>query len=210
MQRRLPQGSWSGVRQGRQALPGAPRGRGSSCKYCPPALQNSSALQALPALLPSHSSCVPPLCRKSQFRSSRSFFRTHRSFSLAAWSSGDSWILGEDEHESGGGRITERPRAERGSETFSTWNRHESHKVRSNTLERVVCWNLAEGQTGLRAGLRGPPVAASSPALPSWGRGRRRVLKAQVGGRLCGGQKAWAAEPVALATLTGGHQAWPG
>lgn len=56
-----------------------------------------------------------------------------------------------------------------------------------------------------------PPMVASSSAFPQLGAGGGAWLKAQVGGRLGGGvRKAWAAEQVALVTLTGGHQAWPG
>ena len=77
---------------------------------------------------------IPPCCRKSQFRSSRSFFRTHRSLSLAARSRGDSRILAEDERESGRDRMAERPRAER-KRVLVSLDGQRPHGMRGDTLQ---------------------------------------------------------------------------
>lgn len=66
----------------------------------------------------------------------------------------------------------------------------------------------------MRARCRAPPPPGwlhHRQLFPSWGpegvRGSRLRWVGDSGG---GVRKAWAAEQVALVTLTGGHQAWPG
>jgi len=89
---------------------------------------------------------ISPRCRKSQFRSSRSFFRTHRSLSLAARSRGDSRILAEDER-SQAETEWQRGQEQRGRESLSSWT-DSGHTECMVTRCRVVSWTLAQGPRG--------------------------------------------------------------